>query len=147
MKHGLLVLGALALLLASPAVRAGTPSPEVETALRARLLDFGVALGNEGLKGRDGFWAGRLQARAPQRLAVNLFAGNQYWFCAALSDPETVAALTVYDPQGRAVTAFGHTEAGLLATGVTAPETGRYVVELKASAGPSAHFVLLYLFR
>lgn len=121
------------------------PSPEVS--LRARLLDFGGVLANEGFRFRDSTWSGRLEAGKPRRLAVNLFAGNQYWFCLAANAADTRPAIALFDPQGEQVTILGHDEDGLAAVGVTALTTGRYVVEIRSPRGPSTEFCLVYLFK
>ena len=137
----------LLLLSASAAARDPQPSPTpaADPALRARLFDFGGALANEGFRLRDSFWAGRVESGKSKRLAVNLFAGNQYWFCAA-ADAATRPRVVLYDPQGAVVPALEHDGDGLAAAGVTAAVTGRYVVEV-AARGPASDFCLLYLFK
>lgn len=154
MTRAVLLLVAGVVLLAGVAIArdpapSPTPTPAVqdEPILRGRVLEFGVALGNEGFKVRDGIWPGRVEPRRPQRLAVNLFEGNQYWFCAAVGDHVARPKMALYDPSGEKVSALDFTEPGLVAAGVTAGETGRYVVELRASEGQAADFVLLYLFK
>lgn len=120
-----------------------TPSPE----LRPRLFDFAGVLGNEGFKVRDGAWTGRLLNGKPQRLAVNLFAGNQYWFCAATSDPAETPSLSLRDPSGHPVEVVRSEKDGVAAVGVTAGATGRYTLELKGSSPGTRSFCLLYLFK
>jgi len=142
----------VAFCLLAAAVTAGEPPAppppaDDDPALRARLLDFAGALANESFRLRDGFWGGRLEAGAARRLAVNLFAGNHYWFCAAVSAPAAAPDLVVYDPQGAVVPVRSDAQDGLVAAGVTAAATGRYVVEVKTSRGPASDFCLLYLFK
>lgn len=122
-----------------------TPDPSVP--LRAKLLDFGGALANEGFRLRDGFWSGRLEPDKPRRLAVNLFAGNQYWFCAALGAPGSQPVLALYSPEGEEVEVAVYDGEGWAAGGVTAGVTGRYVLELKAPRGTASQFCLIYLFK
>jgi len=140
----------LVLLLVTVAVAARepqpSPTPAADPALRARLLDFGGALANEGFRLRDGFWAGRLESGQAKRLAVNLFAGNQYWFCAATGSA-TQPRVVLYDPQGAVVPVLAHEGEGLAAAGVTAAVTGRYIVEVTGARGPASDFCLLYLFK
>lgn len=153
------------LFLALPALRAQEPAPspapsptpaadppppaedEAAVALRARLLDFAAALGNEGFKVRDGYWSGRLDAGKPRRLRVNLFAGNHYWLCAAVPAGARGLQLAVYDPAGKPVETLSHQEPGLTAAGVTAEITGLYFVEIQGAAGQSTPFSLIYLFK
>lgn len=124
-----------------------SPTPDPSVPLRARLMDLGGALANEGFRSRDGFWSGRLEPGKPRRLAVNLFAGNQYWFCAAVGQPGEGPAIALYDPQGQAVKGLVYDAEGLAAVGVTAGTTGRYVVEVKAPHGAACDFCLIYLFK
>jgi hypothetical protein len=123
------------------------PSPETAPSLRAQLLEFGGALANDGFRLRDSFWSGRLESGRPRRLAVNLFSGNKYWFCAAVAAPGVPPAISLFDPRGEAVDVQTHRDTGLSAAGVTAETTGRYVLEIKAPRGPAADFCLLYLFK
>jgi len=140
---------ALALLFpaAGGAQEVETPPPGAAPAQRARLLEFAGALANDGFRLRDSFWSGRLESGRPRRLAVNLFAGNHYWFCAAADSPEGAPVLAVYDPRGEPLEVLAHREAGVSAAGVTAGATGRYIVEVKSSRGPAADFCLVYLFK
>ena len=124
-----------------------SPTPEAAPTLRADLLEFGGALANDGFRLRDSFWSGRLEPGRPRRLAVNLFAGNHYWFCVTVDSPEGQPALAIYDPRGEPVDALAHREAGVSAAGVTAGVTGRYIIEVKTPRGPAADFCLVYLFK
>lgn len=126
---------------------APSPASPAAPSLRAHLLEFTGALANDGFRLRDSVWSGRLEPGRARRLAVNLFAGNQYWFCAAVDAPGVPPAVTLYDPQGEPVEVQSHRDAGLSAAGVTAESTGRYVLEIKTPRGPAAEFCLLYLFK
>lgn len=126
---------------------APSPEPLPSAALRVRLSDLTGALSNDGFKSRDRVWSGKVKPGQPQRLAVNLFRGNQYWFCAAV-DPEIESPrVRVFGPDGQAVEAARHTEPGLAAAGVTAGATGEYFVEVETSSGPASDFCFLYLFK
>jgi hypothetical protein len=120
-----------------------TPVP----GLRPRLYDIAGALGNEGFKVRDGAWRGVLQGRKPQRLAVNLFSGNQYWFCVATSATGETPSLSLRGPSGEMVELVPFEKDGVAAAGVTAAATGRYVLEIDGSGPGSRDFCLLYLFK
>ena len=152
MKISVLIL--LAAIL--PFLSAGqSPSPEptppalplASAPLRVRLADLGTALSNEGFKMRDRIWSGRVEAGQPQRLAVNLFRGNHYWFCAAVEPTDGKAKLTVFGPDGLAVESVDHQEPGLAAAGVTAETTGQYFLQIETAGGPASDFCLLYLFK
>lgn len=128
---------------ATPAVTNQPAHPE--PSLRARLFEFGVALSNEGFKARDGFWSGRLSSGRSARLAVNLFAGNGYWFAAALPPGTPEARVRVYGPDGSVLETTDYAADGLAAAGVTATVTGEYFVSVEAA--PSADFCLMYFFK
>lgn len=123
----------------------GDPAPA--PAFRARLFDLAGALGNEGFKVRDGCWVGRLEGGKPRRLALNLFAGNQYWLCAAVPEDARGVKISVHDAAGKPVTVLSHQQPGLIAAGLTAETTGPYFVELLAPAGQSPDFCFTYLFK
>lgn len=148
MRTLLLVCGLLTCASAFAQTPTPAPSPATAPSLRVRLMDVGGALSNEGFKMRDRVWNGKLEPGAPQRLAVNLFRGNHYWFCAA-ADPEVKGLkVSVFGPDGAPVAgAVEHGEAGLAAAGVTAATTGRYFVEVETAGGPASDFGLLYLFK
>lgn len=146
----------IALAVILPAISAAqSPSPEPLPAapplapapLRVKLADFGTVLSNEGFKMRDRIWSGRVESGQPQRLAVNLFRGNNYWFCAAFEPSDGKAKLILYGPDGRAVETLDHQEPGLAAAGVTVGTTGQYFVQVETAGGPASDFCLLYLFK
>jgi hypothetical protein len=115
--------------------------------LRPRIYDLAGALGNEGFKVRDGAWSGSLQGAKSRRLTVNLFAGNQYWFCGATSASGETPSLVLRDPSGQPAEIVRFEKDGIVAAGVTAAATGRYVLEIKGSSPGTREFCLLYLFK
>lgn len=131
--------------------QAPLPSPSPVAAalplLRARLMDLGGALSNDGFKMRDRIWSGKIEPGKPQRLAVNLFRGNHYWFGAAADAGLKNVKVSLFGPDGAAVEGLDHEEPGLAAVGVTVGTTGQYFVQVETSGGPSSDFCLLYLFK
>lgn len=124
-----------------------SPEPLPSAALRVKLSDLAGALSNEGFKTRDRVWSGKIKAGVTPRLAVNLFRGNQYWFCAAM-DPEIESPrITVFGPDGKAVEVTKYSEPGAAAAGVTAGSTGQYFIEIESTSGPASDFCFLYLFK
>lgn len=124
-----------------------TPEPEPLPGLRSRIYDIAGVLGNDGFKARDGAWSGRLEGGKAQRLAVNLFSGNQYWFFASASESKDAPILVLRDSAGRTVGTIRHEADGVAALGVTAPSTGTYTVEIKDSSPRTQDFSLLYFFK
>ena len=148
MKIFIVVL--LSLAASAPAeTPAKTASAEENTAsgLRPRIYDLAGVLGNEGFKVRDGAWMGSMKGDKPKRLAVNLFAGNEYWFVGATSEPGEVPAISLRDPAGRPAETVRFDKDGIAAVGVTAAVTGRYILEFRGSAAGSREFCLIYLFK
>jgi len=77
MRWRSLILLSIFLFAASPCARAETDS-EVEA--RKTALDLAGAFTNDGFKMRDGHWCGTIKPHELALSAVNLNAGNQYWF-------------------------------------------------------------------
>lgn len=143
----MLCTAATAVALAQDPSPSPSPEPLPSATLRVRLSDLTEALSNEGFKSRDRVWSGRVKPGESQRLAVNLFRGNQYWFCSAV-DPEIESLrVTVFGPNGEAIETVPHSEPGLAAAGVTAEVTGQYFVEVETSSGPATEFCFVYLFK
>lgn len=135
----------------SPSALEGLSARDVATdrhpSLRARALEFAGAMANEGFNVRDGFWSATPTSAHSRLLAVNLFAGNRYWFCVATAPGSGIPKLAVYDPQGNPLELISRGAQGLAAAGATAGVTGQYFVEVTSSGGPLGEFCLVYLFQ
>lgn len=140
------LIGALACSHAQSPEAVAEAKPPV-AALRARLSDAVGALGNEGFKLRDGVWTGTLEAGKARELPVHLFAGNQYWFCAALSTDGGESHIVLRDPSGADVPTVPYAAPGIAAVGVTAPSTGRYILSINDPSPGAREFTLLYLYK
>ncbi len=114
--------------------------------LRAKTLEIAGGLIGEDFHVRDGFLFEPSSAASSKLLAVNLVAGNRYWFCAA-TDENITPKLTVYDPSGKPLEADIRSAPGQAAVGVTAGATGRYFVEVQGTGEQLPEFCLLYLFQ
>lgn len=132
---------------ASPAAANPAPANDRVPALRVRLHDLAGALANDGFKLRDRVWSGRIEGGKPSRLAVNLFAGNHYWFCAAATPEVKALKVSLFDAKGQHVETLEHAEAGLAAAGLTSPATGEYFIQVETTDGTAGEFCLLYLFK
>jgi hypothetical protein len=75
-RYCLAIVAALA--LAAPTLA----ETDQEVAARAVALELAGAFANDGFKLRDGHWAGTLAPGESKIIAVNLYAGNEYWFSA-----------------------------------------------------------------
>src|SRR5580658_10802452 len=98
----LLILIILFTLAPLPAMRAvALPDDEVEAHKVA--LDLAGAFSNDGFKLRDGNWSGPIRPKESLFIQVNLYAGNQYWFCAGATDKAKKLLVTIFDENGQPV--------------------------------------------
>jgi len=116
------------------------------SALRAKVIDLANALADGDSNIRDGFWFERATVAPSKLLAVNLIAGNHYWFCIATGGNVT-PKLRIYDETGKPIEAEARAESGLAVAGVTSTLTGRYFIEVGSSGEQLPEFCLLYLFQ
>ena len=138
------------LLLALPAARAA--DTDAATAARVLALDLAGAFTNDGFKLRDGHWTGTLApGQEGQVLAVNLYAGNQYYFSAGASEPAKKIALTVCDETGKPIAGMQTYQAPdrtLAAAGVSPAASGPYYVRLRVLEGSGpAEFCVVYSYK
>lgn len=66
-------------------------------------LDLLGGLMNHGFRVRDEVWEVSLASKKLELLEITLFAGNQYWFAAAASEPAQRLKLALYDDMGNPV--------------------------------------------
>src|SRR5947207_15359123 len=71
-------------LSASVVLRADT---DAEVSARKDALELAGAFGNDGFKIRDGHSCGVVKARDHVLIAVNRYAGSQYWFSVGTAEP------------------------------------------------------------
>jgi len=88
-------------LSASVVLRADT---DAEVNARKDALELAGAFGNDGFKIRDGHSCGVLKPHDHALIAVNLYAGNQYWFSVGTAEPQKKAAVSLYDESGKQMT-------------------------------------------
>lgn len=146
---------AFLLLLALPAagvLRAADPNSDAATAARVLALDLAGAFTNDGYKLRDGYWSGTLApGKEGQVLAVNLYAGNQYYFAVGASDKARKLTLTVCDEAGKPVAGmqtYQNPERTLAAAGISPPVSGPYYVLLQMLEGSTpAEFCVVYSYK
>ena len=90
----LTILAALA--LCAPALA----ETDEEVAAREVALELAGAFSNDGFKIRDGHWSGSLAPGESKIIAVNLYAGNQYWFSAGATEKAKKLTVDVFDETG-----------------------------------------------
>lgn len=135
----------LALLAFSVApLRADT---DAEVNARKNALDVAGAFTNDGFKLRDGHWCGALKQAEHSLIAVNLFAGNQYWFSVGTTDPAKKIAVNVYDELGQQVTTEHYDAGDRAAAGFSPADSGQFFVSVDLVEGTPSSFCLLYSYK
>lgn len=143
MKRLLPVFLSILVLAASIAVRAET---DAEVQARRDALDVAGAFANDGFKIRDGHWCGVVKPHEHALVAVNLYAGNQYWFSAAAAEPAKVA-VSLYDETGKQVTTESYNNGEKAAAGFSAANSGQYFVSVDLVEGDGGSFCLVYSYK
>jgi hypothetical protein len=128
----------------SIAVRAET---DAEVQARKDAFDVAGAFSNEGFKIRDGHWCGVVRLHDHALVAVNLYAGNQYWFSAAGTEPVKKIAVSVYDESGKQVITENYDEGEKAAAGFSPANSGQYFVSVDLVEGEEGTFCLVYSYK
>jgi len=125
-----------------------TPAaPDTDVSARSKALELAGAFSNDGYKIRDGYWPGEIEPNRPQFLEVNLFAGNEYWFSAAVNPPGRKIAVSVFNETGKPTDFQTYEECQVAAAGLVPEVSGRYYVKLTLLEGEKAQFCLLYSYK
>ena len=124
-------------------VRAQT---DAEVQARKDALDVAGAFSNDGFKIRDGHSCGLVKPHEHALVAVNLYAGNQYWFSAATAEPSKIA-VSVYDETGKQVTTESYNNGEKAAAGFSPANSGQYLVSVDLVEGNGGSFCLVYSYK
>jgi hypothetical protein len=144
-KKRALVLAGLAVFAAAAFVWAENDD-EVEA--RRQALDLTGAFQNDGFKLRDGHWAGQIKPKERAVIAVNLYAGNQYWFsAAAANDKAKKIAVDVYDEGGKPMTTESYNEGERASAGFSPTTSGQYFVAVSLVEGEPSTVCLVYSYK
>ena len=144
MKRRVALLLGLALLAAGRSLPAQTDD-EVEA--HRWVLDLTGAFSNEGFKLRDGFWAGQIKPAERAVIAVNLYAGNEYWFSAAANSKAKKIAVDLYDEGGKPLVTEIYNEGDRAAAGFSPTTSGQYFVAVSLLEGEPTTFCLVYSYK
>lgn len=144
MKRGIALLLGLALFAAGGSLPAQTDD-EVEAHRWA--LDLTGAFSNEGFKLRDGFWTGQIKPTERAVIAVNLYAGNEYWFSAAANSKAKKIAVDLYDESGKPLVTEIYNEGDRAAAGFSPTNSGQYYVAVSLVEGEPTTFCLVYSYK
>ncbi|PZR74322.1 MAG: hypothetical protein DLM73_08345 [Chthoniobacterales bacterium] len=144
MKRRLAILLGLVVFAAGPVLRAETDD-EVEA--HRLVLDLTGAFTNDGFKLRDGHWAGQIKPAERALVAVNLYAGNQYWFAAAANTKAKKIAVDLFDETGKPLTTETYNEGERAAAGFSPTTSGQYFVSVSFLEGEPTAFCLVYSYK
>ncbi len=144
MKRRLAILLGLVVFAAGPILRAETDD-EVEA--HRLVLDLTGAFTNDGFKLRDGHWAGQIKPTERALVAVNLYAGNQYWFAAAANTKAKKIAVDLFDETGKPLTTEVYNEGERAAAGFSPTTSGQYFVSVSLLEGEPTAFCLVYSYK
>ena len=144
MKRGFPIFLSIFVVAATISARAET---DTEVQARKAALDVAGAFANDGFKVRDGHWCGQVKPHDHALVAVNLYAGNQYWFSAGATTPAKKIAVSVYDETGKRVTTEGYDAGEKAAAGFAPANSGQYFVSVDLVEGQEGSFCLIYSYK
>jgi hypothetical protein len=127
--------------------RLGFSESDSEINARRNALDVAGAFTNDGFKLRDGHWCGTLNPADHSIIAVNLFAGNQYWFSVGTTETAKKIAVNVYDESGKLVKSEHYEGEDRAAAGYSPTDSGQYFVSVDLIAGSASSFCLIYSYK
>lgn len=111
------------------------------------VLDLTGAFSNDGFKLRDGHWTGTIKPQERTLVAVNLYAGNQYWFSAAANTKAKKISVDVYDEGGKPMTVETYNSGDKASAGFSPTNSGQYFVALGLLEGEPTTFCLVYSYK
>src|SRR5436189_3593005 len=132
MKRSLLIPLSVLVLAVSVPARGDT---DAEVQARKDALDVAAAFSNDGFKIRDGHWCGTVKPHDHSLVAVNLYAGNQYWFSVGATEPAAKIAVSVYNETGKQVSTDTHNAGEKAAAGFSPANSGQYFVSVDLIEG------------
>jgi len=144
MKYGFPIFLSIFVVAASISARVET---DTEVQARKAALDVAGAFANDGFKVRDGHWCGQVKLHDHALVAVNLYAGNQYWFSAGATAPAKKIAVSVYDETGKRVTTEDYDAGEKAAAGFAPASSGQYFVSVDLVEGEEGSFCLIYSYK
>ena len=134
---------ALAALAAAP-LRAASDD---EVAARKLALEIAGAFSNDGFKLRDGHWVGTLAPNEVKTVAVNLYAGNEYWFSAGATEKAKKLAIEVFDETGAQVATEKYNSGTKAAAGLSVSNSGEYFIRVRLDEGEPAGVCFVYSYK
>src|SRR5205823_6828565 len=113
---------------------------DAEVNARKNALDLAGAFTNDGFKMRDGHWCGTIKPHELALIAVNLYAGNQYWSSVGAIDTAKKIAVNLYDEAGKQVATDNYNSGEKAAAGFSPTNSGQYFVSIDLVEGAASSF-------
>jgi len=120
---------------------------DAEVNARKDALEIAGAFSNDDFKIRDGHSCGLLKPHDHALIAVNLYAGNQYWFSVGTSDPVKKVAVSLYDESGKPMKTEDYSNGDKAAAGFEPENSGQYYVGVDLLEGQEGSFCLVYSYK
>lgn len=140
-------LALLAILISLGSYAAVLAESDTEVKARKTALDLAGAFSNDGFKIRDGHWSGSVKPQEPALIAVNLYAGNQYWFAAAADADGKKVGVKIYDETGSQVTVEKYEAGETAAAGFSPENSGQYFVSVSLLEGETGSVCLVCSYK
>src|SRR5713226_1986982 len=137
----------LSLIVAALACASASAESDGEVQARKMALDLAGAFANDGFKIRDGHWSGMIKPKEHALIAVNLYAGNHYWFSVGATEPAKKISVNVYDETGKLVQTESYNEGEKAAAGFSPTSSGQYYVLLDLVEGNESSVCLVYSYK
>lgn len=118
-----------------------------EVAARAVALELAGAFSNDGFKLRDGHWAGTLAPNQSRLIAVNLYAGNDYWFSVGATDKAQKLTIELFDETGAPVPTQKYDSGTKAAAGFSVTKSGQYFIRVRLEDGGPAGVCFVYSYK
>ena len=118
-----------------------------EVEARKAALDLAGAFSNDGFKIRDGHWSGMIRPKEHTLIAVNLYAGNHYWFSVGATEKAKKLAVAVYDESGQQVVTESYSAGDKAAAGFSPSNSGQYYVSVGLIEGEESGVCFLYSYK
>ncbi|CAN5740595.1 hypothetical protein BH20VER1_BH20VER1_15150 [soil metagenome] len=137
------------LLLTSLVAFAFSAVADTDEAVQARkvALELAGAFSNDGFKIRDGHWSAPLKGGDTALIAVNLYAGNQYWFSVGAHHELKPFTVAVHDENGKPMTTEGYQSEDKAAAGFSPTVSGQYFVSIAPSEPAETTYCLVYSYK
>ena len=118
-----------------------------EVEARKAALDLAGAFSNDGFKIRDGHWSGMIRPKEHTLIAVNLYAGNHYWFSVGATEKAKKLGVSVYDEGGQQVVTESYSAGDKAAAGFSPTNSGQYYVSVGLIEGEESGVCFLYSYK